>query len=78
MLLSEETSNLPTSVKMEISEMILSTNSLPIFRMGQGKQGGTTYIDLDSAIDTLLPESRQYYLDAAQSIIPFEIRIGPY
>ena len=77
-VLSEDMSNLPMSVKMEISKMILSTSGLPIFRMGQGEQDGTIYIDLDPAIDILLPESRQYYLDAAQSIIPFEIRIGLY
>ena len=34
-VLSEDMSNLPTFVKMEISEMILSTNSLPVISRGK-------------------------------------------
>jgi hypothetical protein len=61
--------------QMETARMILITSGLPIVGIGQRGEDDTLYISLDYALDELLPESREYYLQRAQEIIPFDITI---
>ena len=75
-VLSEDMGDLPMPVKMEISTMLLTASELPIVSTNRDDGDNVLYIGLDPTIDAFLPESRQYYLDAAQSLIPFDIRIA--
>ena len=75
LVLSDDMSNLSKEEQMETAKMILMTSGLPIVGMGQRGTEDTLYISLDNAINELLPESRQYYLQRAQQIIPFDITI---
>ena len=75
-VLSEDMGDLPMPVKMEIAAMLLTASELPIVSTSGDDENNAIYIGLDPAIDAFLPESRQYYLDAAQSLIPFDIRIA--
>ena len=75
-MLSEDMGDLPMHVKMEIAAMLLTASELPIVSTSRDDEDNTLYIGLDPTIDAFLPESRQYYLDAAQSLIPFDVRIA--
>lgn len=75
LVLSDDMSNLSKEEQMETAKMILMTSGLPITGMGQHGTENTIYISLDYAINELLPESRQYYLQRAQQLIPFDISI---
>ncbi len=68
-------SDLPKAVKMEIAKMLLIISGLPITSMGQQGTDDVIHIGLDNSIEQLLPESKTYYLKAAQHIIPFDIKI---
>ena len=72
LVLSDDMSDLSKEEKIETARMMLITSSLPIMGIGQQGEENTLFISLSSAINELLPESRQYYLEAAQKLIPFE------
>ena len=74
-VLADDMSNLSIAVQIEIAKMLLISNGLPITSMGQHGTDDVIYIGLDHSIEQLLPESKQYYLNAAQHLIPFDIKI---
>jgi len=75
LVLSNDMSDLSLEEQMETAKMILMTSNLPISGMGQRGEDNVLYIDFNHAIDKLLPESREHYLQAAQRLIPFDIEI---
>jgi len=75
LVLSDDMSGLSLEEQMETAKTILMTSNLPISGMGQRGEDNVLYIDFDYAIDKLLPESREHYLQAAQRLIPFDIEI---
>jgi hypothetical protein len=75
LVLTDDMNSLSKEEQMETARMILITSGLPIVGIGQRGEDDTLYISLDYALDELLPESREYYLQRAQEIIPFDITI---
>ena len=61
--------------QMETSRMMLISSGLPITGIGQRGEANTLFISLSPAINELLPESKEYYLERAQNLIPFDITI---
>jgi len=74
-VLAEDMGNLPKPVQMEIAKMMLISSGLPISSMGQQGTDDVISIRLNGAIEKLLPESKPYYVKAAQHLMPFDIKI---
>ena len=74
-VLSDDMDDLSQAVQMEIAMMLLSSSELPISGMGQQGTDNIISIRLNHTIDQLLPESRSYYVKAAQHLMPFDIKI---
>lgn len=75
LVLSDDMSDLSLEEQMETARMMLIASGLPITGMGQKGESDTLYISFSEAINEILPESRQYYLERAQNLIPFDIKI---
>lgn len=75
-VLADDMSGLPKEVQMEIAKEMLMSSGLPITSMGQRDADDVLFIRFDYSIEQLLPESKPYYLKAAQSLIPFDIKIA--
>jgi hypothetical protein len=75
LVLSDDMSDLSLEEQMETARMMLITSGLPITGMGQKGESDILYISFSEAINEILPESRQYYLERAQNLIPFDISI---
>ncbi len=74
-VLAGDMSDLPMPVQMEIAKMILTSSGLPITSIGQQGTDDVISIRFDGAIEKLLPESKPYYVKAAQHLMPFDIKI---
>ena len=72
LVLSDDMSDLSKEEKIETARMMLLTSGLPISGIGQQSKEDILFISFSPAISELLPESKQYYLEAAQKLIPFE------
>jgi len=75
LVLADDMSNLSKEEQMETTRAMLMASGLPITGMGQKGESDTLYIYLSATINELLPESKQYSLERAQNLIPFDIAI---
>ncbi|WP_316506103.1 hypothetical protein [Nitrosopumilus sp.] len=72
LVLSDDMSYLSKEEKMDTARTMLLASGLPISGIGQQGNEDTFYISLSPAISEILPESKQYYFEAAQMAIPFD------
>lgn len=75
LVLSDNMTSLSKEEQMETARMMLIGSGLPIGGIGQRGEEDTLYLSLSPAINELLPESKQYYLERAKNLIPFNISI---
>ncbi len=72
-VLSNETSNLPPSIKWNIAGAIIQNSEIPWNGMGARTDG--LYIDFNRAVFDMLPDAKEYYTARVYQLVPFDVPI---
>ena len=71
-VLSDETNNLPLSMKGKIAGAIIKNSEIPLSGIGTGNG---LHIDFNRAIFEMLPDAKEYYTARAEQLIPFDMAV---